>query len=115
MFTRRKSNLKENEAVATLDFAENYKFIVQDEAHGYHWNNAQCTVHPVAIYVNQDGVVKEHSMCILSDDLSHDVDMVHQVVDKVVSYIKSIIPEIKMIHYFSDGCGGQYKNCKNFL
>ena len=55
--------------------------------------------------MNQEGVVKEHSMVILSDDLSHDVDMVHQVVDKVVSNIKSIIPEIKMIHYWKTPLG----------
>ena len=114
VYKERKSNLKENEAVVTLDFAENYKFIVQDEAQGYHWNNAQCTLHPVAIYVNQSGTVNEYSMCIMSDDLTHDVDMVHQVTITVVSYLKSLIPDIKLIRYFSDGCSGQYKNCKNF-
>ena len=27
----------------------------------------------------------------------------------------NINPNITKIHYFSDGCAGQYKNCKNFL
>ena len=31
------------------DFAENYKFMVQDEVQGFHWNNLQCTLHPVVI------------------------------------------------------------------
>ena len=24
-------------------------------------------------------------------------------------------PNVSMIHYFSDGCAGQYKNCKNVI
>ena len=34
-----KENLKEDEAIAILDFAENFSFVVQDEAEGFHWNN----------------------------------------------------------------------------
>ena len=34
-----KKNVKENEAVVSLDFAENYGFVIQDEAQSFHWNN----------------------------------------------------------------------------
>ena len=33
-----------------FDFAENYSFMVQDEVQGFHWNNAQATLHPFLIY-----------------------------------------------------------------
>ena len=42
-------NLK-NEVIVLGDFAENNKFLVQDEANGYHWNQQQCSLHPVVIY-----------------------------------------------------------------
>ena len=45
----RKSNLKEDEVIAILDFAENYQFIVQDEVQGFHWHKSQCTLHPVVL------------------------------------------------------------------
>ncbi|CAL4228697.1 unnamed protein product, partial [Meganyctiphanes norvegica] len=32
------------------DFAENYSFVVQDEAQGFHWENSQCTVHQFVVY-----------------------------------------------------------------
>ena len=32
-----------------------------------------------------------------------------------LAYVKEKLPHIKHITYFSDGCAGQYKNCKNFL
>ena len=52
------STLKENlclhSAIIQLDFAENYAFIVQDANQVYHWNNAQATVHPAAVYYKND-------------------------------------------------------------
>jgi hypothetical protein len=35
--------------VALCDSAENYSFVLQDEAQGFHWNNAQATIHTSAI------------------------------------------------------------------
>ena len=32
------------------DFAENYSFVLQDTAQGFHWNNSQATIHPFVIY-----------------------------------------------------------------
>ena len=50
-----------NEAVIVLDFAENYAFIVQDAAQGFHWNNSQVTIHPVVVYHrNRDTGNTEH-------------------------------------------------------
>ena len=28
-------------------------------------------------------------------------------------YLKQILPQLKRLEYFSDGCAGQYKNKKN--
>ena len=54
--------------------------------------------------------------CFISDDLLHDVDMVYHVMKLTVGHIKNnISPDIETLHYFTDGCAGQYKNCKNFL
>jgi hypothetical protein len=40
-----KCNLQSGEFVVLCDFAENYSFVLQDEAQGFHWNNAQATIH----------------------------------------------------------------------
>ena len=45
-----KSTLQPNQAIAILDFSQNYSFLIQDEVQGFHWNKSQCTLHPVAIY-----------------------------------------------------------------
>jgi hypothetical protein len=33
-----KEELKEIEVIVLGDFAENYKFVIQDEIQGFHWN-----------------------------------------------------------------------------
>ena len=113
-----KEKMGRDEAIVLGDFAENYKFVVQDEIQGYHWNQKQCTLHPVVIYhrCTQDSDLASRSLCFISDDLDHDVYMVYSVIETSAKYIKeNISTGITMIHYFSDGCAGQYKNCKHFL
>lgn len=75
-----KQNLPSNEVIVLGDFAENYSFVVQDEVQGMHWNNAQCSLHPIVIYYKNDGETKSHSLCFVSNDLKHDVDFVHVVI-----------------------------------
>ena len=38
--------MKPGEIVVSADFSENYAFVLQDAAQGFHWNNAQATIHP---------------------------------------------------------------------
>ena len=100
------------------DFAENFSFIVQDEIQAYHWNNQQCSLHPIVLYYrkeNESDLVLA-SVCFTSDDLKQDVNFVYNVMKDTVKYIRDNITEILFDgYYFSDGYAGQYKNCKNFL
>jgi hypothetical protein len=45
-----KYNLQSGEFIVLCNFAENYSFVLQGEAQGFHWNNAQATIHPFVIY-----------------------------------------------------------------
>ena len=100
------------------DFAENFSFIVQDEIQGNHWNNQQYSLHPIVLYYckeNESDLVST-SICFISNNLKHDVNFVYKVMKDTIKYIRDNITEaLSKVHYFSDGCAGQYKNCKNFL
>ena len=41
--------------------------------------------------------------------------LLYQVQTIFVDYLKANHSHIKKLFYFSDGCGGQYKNYKNFV
>ena len=98
------------------DFAEHYSFLVQDEIQGYHWNKSQCSLHPVAVCISSSDNLVESSLCILSEDLNHDVTFVYIVIKETVVFIKKELnPSMKILYYFSDGWAAQYKNCKHFV
>ena len=40
--------------------------------------------------------------------------MVYKIQEITITEIRSLLGHIKMVHYFTDGCAGQYKNYKNF-
>ncbi len=42
-FASRKSSLKPGEILVNADFSENYSFVLQDAAQGFHWNNYRMT------------------------------------------------------------------------
>ena len=100
--------------LALGDFAENYKFVVQDEVQSFHWNNLQRTLHPVVVYYKTNNELKHLSFCIISDDMTHDVAMVYEVQNCIINYLKHQLIDLKCVEYFSDVCAGQYKNRKNF-
>ena len=109
-------NLEENATIVLRDFAENYTFVIQDEIRGYHWSKQQCTLHPIVIYYKDNSELKSMSLSIISDDLDHDAALVYKIYAEGLCYIKQHIGDrLKKVHYFSDGCAGEYKNCKNFI
>ena len=68
-----KSTLAPGELLVTLDFSENYSFVLQDAAQGYHWNNSQATLHPfVAYYKDESEKLCHLSYVIISEALHHD-------------------------------------------
>ena len=112
---QRKDAMDENTAIVLKDFSENYSFHVQDEAQGYHWTHQSCTVHPVVCYYcDTNHQLQLASLCFLSKELQHDVVMVYLIQLKTVAYLKTIMPDIALVEYFSDGCAAQYKNKKSF-
>ena len=111
-----KENLAKDEIVILGDFAENFKFVIQDEVQSYHWNQQSCTLHPVVIYSRPENEVQEHSLCMISNDLTHDTECVYRVLSEAITFAREkVVTNLRKVFYFSDGCAGQYKNCKNFL
>jgi hypothetical protein len=111
-----KKNVKENEAVVSLDFAENYGFVIQDEAQSFHWNNDQATIFTIAVHYRDYNDVRLRSIVCISEHLKHDTLAVHVFQKKLISHLRlDLVPDIKKIYYFSDGSAAHFKTRKNFL
>ena len=110
-----KENLPTNNAVILLDFAENYSYIAQDAAQGYHWNNSQATLHPFVVYCRgeEDQQMKVINYCVLFDYLKHNASTVHSFQYVVLQNLKGRLPNLKCCIYFSDRAPNQYIYFKN--
>ena len=64
-----KSTLKLGEVLVVADFSENYSFVLQDAAQGYHWNNPQATIHPFVIYYRHSGKECHLSYVVICDPI----------------------------------------------
>ncbi|XP_065641529.1 uncharacterized protein LOC136073616 [Hydra vulgaris] len=108
-----KENLKANEYIIQMDFAENFSFVIQDEIQASYFSKNQATLHPFIIYtrsLNGNLTLESKCNCIISDNLIHNTEAVFTYVSKIVFILKEEYPNIQKIHYFTDGAGSQYKN-----
>jgi hypothetical protein len=77
--------------VVLCKFAENYSFILQDEAQGFHWNNAQATIRLFVIYFKKsDALNTEHeNPVMILDCLKHDYVLVHTFQRHLMKFIEN--------------------------
>ncbi|SMN01563.1 hypothetical protein SPONN_2634 [uncultured Candidatus Thioglobus sp.] len=111
-----KLTLQQQEVLVVADFSENYSFVLQDAAQGFHWNNSQATIHPFVIYYKDSGKLCHLSYVVISDCMHHDTVAVYLFQKCLVGHLRRALPfELQKIYYFSDGAASQYKNRKNFI
>lgn len=82
--SEKKNSLCEGEVMILADFAENYCFLLQDAAQGFHWNNSQATLHPFVCYFKGNDELKHLNFVVVSDCLHHDTVAVHLFLKKVI-------------------------------
>ncbi|KAK2722989.1 hypothetical protein QYM36_003252, partial [Artemia franciscana] len=113
-FKKLKEDPPLNTAIVVMDFSENYSYTIQNEILSYHWNRGGCTIHPVGLYLKKNDGVFISNHCFISDNLQHDTSFVNYVQKEISEWLKENHPKINQVHYFTDGCTGQYKNRNSF-
>ena len=110
----KKQSLHSKEVLVLGDFTENYQYLIQDSTGVL--CKEYCTLHPVVVYFKYDtGSLRHISICFISDDNLQDTCFVYEVQKTMINYLHELLPQIKKLFHFSDGCGEQSKNYKNFM
>uniref|UniRef100_A0A8D9F251 Uncharacterized protein n=1 Tax=Cacopsylla melanoneura TaxID=428564 RepID=A0A8D9F251_9HEMI len=105
-FLEAKNNMKENELVIQIDYAENYASIYQDEIQSAHWNNKQISIFTCCAWVKDT----TRSFALVSDNLNHDKYSVYTHIKKILDDLCVQFPSLETVKIFSDGCAAQFKN-----
>ncbi len=100
-------NLKDNSAIAQLDFGQSYTAKAHRAPQNAYFNEPQVTIHPIVLYT----LAKQYSFCFISDSDKHDWAAVLVIIAKFLQYIKEhIIPGLLAMLYVSDSPFTQYRN-----
>lgn len=98
-----------------MDFSENQ--LSRPERTTVLSDNSQATIHPMVVYSTPTGpsdALRVQSYVMILDCLDHTTAAVATFQQLLLNELKSELPLLKRVHYFSDGAASQYKNRKNF-
>ena len=85
-----------------MDFAQNWMVLYHEEVQSAFYAKDAVTVHPAVIHLrNEDGNVYTDSLCVVSDDKTHDAGAILAILDVTTSYLKKKHPEVQVVHYVS--------------
>ena len=107
-----KEILSPDGAIILGDFAEYFCGPIQNTKQ---WLMKEAVVPSLNCHCYMKEQLEQSSFCIISDNLNHGIGLASQVIHQSIDLIKTnLCLSITKIKYFSDGCTGQYKNCKHF-
>lgn len=95
-----------NEAVLQEDFAENFAIRQQNEIMSAHWISEGVTIFTAII--SRNGTTIPYA--VISNELRHDKCSVFSFNKALLDHAGSDGDVISVLHVFSDGAGGQFKN-----
>lgn len=114
--TNLKKNMKSDEVLIQMDFAENFSCKESDqEVQSTYWNKNNVTLHPVVLYykdLEKDGI-QHKSFVYISPADKHNGAMVFAMLKR---FYKVDLPKflnntcVKLMHYVTDSPTSQYRN-----
>ncbi|KAK6185006.1 hypothetical protein SNE40_007337 [Patella caerulea] len=107
-----KQNLGADKALIHMDFSENFSCQYHQEVQSVHFGSShnQATLHTVMLYTSAGST----PICTISDSVRKDPAAIWCHLNPILMFIKETFPEIKSLHFLSDGPSTQYKNRTNF-
>ena len=102
----RKNTLSESDLCILMDWSENYQCKYSNEPQTVHFGalKKMVSLHTGMISTKNFAQV----FCTFSKSFSHDAVMAH--LKPVISYVTQMFPQLKTIHFQSDGPSTQYRN-----
>ena len=108
-----REEMSEDEAMLHIDFSENYVTKYADEPQSAHFgaSHSQITLHTGILYLRGKDPVP---FCTVSPSTQHSPVAIWAYLEPVFGLIKELQPQVKTIHFFSDGPVTQYRQKQNF-
>ena len=101
-----------DQAIAVIDFSENFTIQAQDQIERAHWVQRQVTVHPVFVVrhaptsTTGNPILIKESLAMISDDIKHDSPAVFAFTNQLLVHITQSPGPVHMrvLRRFTEGC-----------
>lgn len=113
-FQNLRNTFPDDQILVSMDYAENYTVVHQDEVQQAYFRNVQISMLGAAVRYKKDDKIQHQSFVILCNDTKHDTPSVYTGYKKIQNWIKSEVPGVRHTHIISDGCAAQFKNKYQF-
>ncbi|CAF1301997.1 unnamed protein product [Didymodactylos carnosus] len=104
-FEQLKSEVTAEKVVIQVDLAETFGLKEQDEIQSAHWNTKTLSIFTAYVWSKSLGFSFTHP----SNDVSHDKFVVNSAIEIILNELKTHVPNLKQIDFFSDGAASQFK------
>jgi len=110
-----KDSLGANEVLYHIDFSENYSTKYEEEVQSVHFgaSRKQVSIHTGVMYFKKDGELTYQSFASVADNLDHSAMGVTSHMIPIYEHTKTLVPNVTVVHFISDGPSSQYKNKNN--
>ncbi|CAF1608935.1 unnamed protein product, partial [Didymodactylos carnosus] len=105
-----KQNAGDKTVVIQVDYAENFTMDEQNQIQSAHWSKKQLSIFTAYAWCSGSGGDVGFSFGLVSNNTTHDKFSVATCLDVIVNEIKSYVPDVNEIIFFSDGAASQFKN-----
>lgn len=106
-----KENLKQDEAIMHVDYAENYVNKQVNEPQSAYFGHDGFSLYTCQTYFrNQNGEREKRSFCIVTDEHKHDKFGAFTFNCEIIKALRAENSDISKIYFWSDGCAGQFRS-----
>lgn len=122
-----KKELSETEVLIHMDFSQNFERKYHRAVQSAHFgaSKEQLSLYTVVVHIrspnsgncqssDEENKVSTISFCTVTDNLRHDPPAICAHLDPVLLFVREKIPNLKTVHFLSDGPTTQYRNKKMF-
>lgn len=114
-----KRQINNETALLNIDFSENYicKYASEVESAHFGGSKPQISLHTAVLYHYHDVGESDtiSSYCTISENLRHDPTFICAHLLPIIKIIKDLHPDLKTMHFLSDGPSTQYRNKSKFF
>jgi hypothetical protein len=107
-----KENLQVGEALVHVDYSENYKNKNQREIKSAYYGCKQFSLYTVCTWVKEteEQPIQYYSDVYVTEENDHSCNVSYALNNVIINKLKTRLPNLHTVKFWSDGCGSQFRS-----